>query len=163
MLWRSVSLFCSLFASHALACTVPPANWSDDPYSMVTNTPTIGLAKASRVERDGQTTTSYFETIEVLRGTPPEAFSLRGWFDTKVTDFSGHRDPSFWVSNSAGGAITPGDCNAYGVFEANQSYLIFLDGPNHPRSFENVRSTDDLWYQTVSVAIATLKTALEKR
>jgi hypothetical protein len=163
-MWRLSGSVLYLAASHAFACTAAPANWSDDPYSMVIDTQTIVLAKATRVDRDGKWTTARFETIESLRGTPPESFSLRGWFQAeRVYDFSGHRDPGFWVSNVDGSAVAPGDCNAYGVFESGQNFLIFLDGPVHPRSFENVRSSEDLWYQTVSAAVARLTMVLEAK
>lgn len=158
---RIAAFIASFIASGALACTAPPPHWKDSPYTMVIDTPTIVLAKAVRVDREDVWSTVRFEVIETLRGEPPEQFSLRGWSEIgQLGDFTGHRDPHFWVDNG-GGSVAPGDCKAYGVFEAGQEYLIFLDGPNYPRSFENVRSKEDLWYQTVVAALATLKMVLE--
>jgi hypothetical protein len=95
--------------------------------------------------------------VETLRGEAARTFSLRGWHeDEPVDDFTGHRDPAFWVTNIEASSVAPGDCSAYGVFQTGQTYLIFLEGPNHPRSFENVRSPDDLWLQTVRAALARL-------
>ena len=144
-------------AHPALACTIPPEHWHDDPYSMVIQTRTIVLARVEHVARRGDTTRAEFVTVETLRGEAAHTFSLRGWHeDEPVRDFGGHRDPAFWVTNAGSGSVAPGDCNAYGVFQEGQTYLIFLEGPNHPRSFENVRSPDDLWLQTVRMAVALL-------
>jgi hypothetical protein len=141
----------------ALGCTIPPEHWNDDPYSMVIQSRTIVLARVERVARRGDTTRAEFVTVETLRGEAARTFSLRGWHeDEPVDDFTGHRDPAFWVTNIEASSVAPGDCSAYGVFQTGQTYLIFLEGPNHPRSFENVRSPDDLWLQTVRAALARL-------
>ncbi len=152
-----LALVLAALSHPALGCTIPPENWNDDPYSMVIQSRTIVLARVERVARRGDTTRAEFVTVETLRGEAARTFSLRGWHeDEPVDDFSGHRDPAFWVTNIEASSVAPGDCSAYGVFQTGLTYLIFLEGPDHPRSFENIRSPDDLWLQTIRVALARL-------
>jgi hypothetical protein len=83
--------------------------------------------------------------------------------DESPGNFSGHRDPGFWRDfgwNSLRNTYFEGDCRFYGMFKVGEQYLVFLDGPSYPRSYENVKSEDDLWYLTVVDVINTLK-ALE--
>jgi hypothetical protein len=151
---RRVLVAClSLMAAPALACTSMPDHWRDDPQTMVARTPTIVLAKVASI-REGMV---QLESVKAVRGKPARTFSVRGWADKKNRgDFSGHKDPRFWaleVSNT----VWPGDCSAYGEFIVGEMYLVFLDGPNYPRSFENIRSEDDLWYQTIARAVDALR------
>lgn len=146
-----------LMATPALACTAMPNHWRDDPQTMVARTPTIVLAKVTSVREEGGSSTAQLERVRAVRGKPERTFSLEGWVDKKTRgDFSRHRDPKFWALE-VGNTVWPGDCRAYGVFRVGEMYLVFLDGPNYPRSFENIRSRDDLWYRTVVDAADALR------
>lgn len=139
-----------LMTTPALACSSQPDHWRHDPQTMVARTRTIVLAKVTAMRAEGGWSTAQLERVKAVRGKPAGTFSLRGRTDKRNPgDFSGHKDPRFWaleISNT----VWPGDCGAYGVFSVGEMYLVFLDGPNYPRSFENIKSEDDLWYRTIA-------------
>jgi hypothetical protein len=41
------------------------------------------------------------------------------------------------------------DCRIHPNFEEGRTYLVFLDEPYHPKSFERIASDSDKWLQAV--------------
>lgn len=108
-----------------------------------------------------------FETVKAVRGHPSSHFSLHARFgDESLGDLSGHRDPRFWrfgfgAHTALRNTFPLSSCGDFvGMFNVGEQYLVFLDGPDYPTRYENVKSEDDLWYLTVVDVINTLN-ALE--
>lgn len=98
-----------------------------------------------------------FVVIETLKGETPTALSLNGFSDRERLDapgdFTGHRSPAFWAMQSSN-SVSPGDCDFYGIFRQQETYLIFIVPGGHPRAFENIRSGEDLWLNVVRLLIS---------
>jgi len=98
-----------------------------------------------------------FEVIETLKGKPSNSFVLRGYTGQESQnssgDFSGHQAPAFWAMQ-ASNSVSPGDCDFYGIFREQETYLIFMLPYTHARAFENVRSKDDIWLNVVRLLTA---------
>ena len=141
----------------ALSCTILPAHLNDRPADLVDSTPAIVLARAvSFTDPDGGSLATFtFEAVRTLKGNPPKSFRLDGYHAKKVGspgDFQQHKDPKFWAFE-AGNSIQPGNCQAHGLFEVGQTYLIFLRRDSHYRAYENIRSPEDLWLKVVETLI----------
>ena len=142
----------------ASACIAPPKGYYEDYVSLVENTPTIVLARASSVE-DGdpeELRTVSFIPTRTLKGRLEDSKKviLTGYVVDdalrKPNDFDSHKDPRFWAL-SIGNSGTPGDCQAYGVFHLGSEYLLFVRQQGHLKGFELIRSPDDLWLQVIEL------------
>jgi len=149
-----VGLLAFIYASESFACSVPPSHWSASVEEMVRSTPTIVLARATREVEDGNWRVFHFESISSLKGEAPATFSLRTVRGGQNRgDYSQHQDPLFWGREFAGNYVDPGSCTAYGQFSVNETYLVFVGGPDYPKSYEIVRSEQDFWFRVVSATV----------
>ena len=142
---------------------MPPNSLFESDLQLVSSTDAIVLARVIGLESaiyqpqfKRRKAVFHFETAEVIKGQPPSLFDLDGFVVADgvdaSNDFNGHLNPEFWADHSAN-SIMPGDCKAYGIFSAGETYLIFLRQQPHVRSFENVRSQDDLWLRVVKLLV----------
>jgi len=94
----------------------------------------------------------HLEVVETLKGEAGPQLSLSGnevsGDAAENADFDSHRAAQFWAGMKSN-SVSPGDCNDYGKFQLNETYLIFVRENSHYHGFENIRSPDDLWLQVV--------------
>ncbi|MEW5250574.1 hypothetical protein [Microbulbifer discodermiae] len=149
--------FISLLAPATVwACFAPPAYLMESDARLVANTPIIVLATAMNEipTKEDRLPSFEFQVKEILKGNPPENFTLNGYSakeqENGPGDFQNHLMPHFWAFNT-GNSIQPGDCEAYGLFEVGQEYLIFLRRNSHPRAYEKISTKKDLWYKVIKL------------
>lgn len=153
-----LSVLGALAPSLASACYVPPAALISHHTALVGQSNTIVLARVTgQSDRMGLSMgelrpLAQFETVEVLRGTVTPSFSLNnGVFVSSgkddIGDFDGHRNSVFW-DKMITRQWNSSDCQMHPVFSAGRTYLLFIDQP-HWRAYEEIRSPDDLWLQSV--------------
>ena len=158
-------IFCSyilLFTgSSAFACSIIPEAQSSSVNDLVNRTENIVLARVKRLNPD---TNNFhiieFEVDEILKGAQTSNFTLRGKQATgeKIgNDFNKHNNLQFLAYLNTGNFFRAEDCNLYGYYEVNRQYLIFLETPHHPKSFELISSYDDSWLNDVKKQITKAK------
>ncbi len=151
------TIFISILSTYSLACVVPPTTLLSSDRELISRSPNIALAEISKHESDNSKyiDTFSFTTVKVIRGEVPKTFNLKGYLaseEENFGDFSKHQQPVFWAF-SAGNSVMPGDCSAYGIYEVGKTYLIFFNELSHIRSFEEIKSKDDLWLNVVKLLI----------
>jgi len=157
----ALPILCLILAMPAFswACTVPPPYLYVSHHDLVLTSEAIVLAKAVEVRTNTQSeyATFAFETVEVLKGSPPDTFELYGLkagryaesnYGVDGGDFEGHRSPSFWAWNLGNSAMNTA-CSTHGVFATGQRYLIFMRDKPHFRAYENIREENDLWLDVI--------------
>lgn len=149
-----------IMADSASACFAPPPELIKHHSELVADSRQIVWARAlepsNMLARLGLFDEApSFKVIEVLKGAVPAQFRLpNGRYagsnrdnEYVSSDFDKHRDLSVWdhfLTRQWNNSM----CEMEPVFEAGESYLIFLDHP-HWRAYEIVRSQDDLWLTAV--------------
>jgi hypothetical protein len=162
-----------IYMSSAFACVAPRPGMYDRNKELVESSEYIVVAKAIKVSVPTQSQATRwpvaefsFEAVRILKGNPPPRFFLVGMDARKVKgipkDFNGHRNPDFWAFDG-GNTIQPGDCVSYGLFEVGQTYLVFQRKQSHSRSYENIRTKDDLWLAVVDLLVKEQKKEPLKR
>jgi hypothetical protein len=149
---------CSILLSNlTFACTGIPIPQTHTHEQLVKRTDNIVLARASQPQPvNGDLHVVKFYVTDVLKGSPENSFDLTGLVadqNNGNTDYNKHNDLKFWAYSNTGNFKRLNNCNIYGYFKAGEQYLIFIDPPFHPRSFELVSSTEDAWYQEVKKII----------
>ncbi|MGH1487392.1 MAG: hypothetical protein ACRBCI_14350 [Cellvibrionaceae bacterium] len=146
-----------LLSNTVAACTGIPVPQTHSHEQLVKRTENIVLARAFRPQLvNGELHTVKFYVTDVLKGSQEGNFDLTGFAadqNNGNTDFNKHNDLKFWAYSNTGNFKRLENCNLYGYFKQGEQYLIFLDAPYHPRSFEIVSSTDDAWYKEVIAII----------
>lgn len=146
-----------LLSTTVAACVDIPTQQNHSHEQLVKRTETIVLAKAVLIQpAGGDLHTVKFYVSKVLKGAQKNNFELTGLAaDLKNgnNDYNKHNDLRFWAYSNTGNFKRFENCNLYGYFKQGEQYLIFLDPPFHPRSFEIVSSTEDAWYKEVVTLI----------
>ncbi|MEO0442292.1 MAG: hypothetical protein AAFZ92_00920 [Pseudomonadota bacterium] len=157
---RLLCILC-LFAVAARSvaeCVNIPADQNASHQQLVERTDTIALATALAPQRiNGDIYVIPFRVVERIKGSPPLRFEITGLRadDSQANaDFNRHNDLKFWVYANTGNFKRTSDCNIYGYFRANRQYLVFIDKPHHPRSFELITADDDAWLAEVKKIVA---------
>lgn len=150
---RVLGLAAGLTSQFAFACENIPESQTQSINQLVSRSQNIVLAQAKKPEigSDGFFTVE-FEVNDVLKGSQWSNFILQGKAatpDKLGNDFNKHNDLQFWAYLNTGNFFRDKDCNLYGYFERGRQYLIFLDKPFHPKSFELISSQDDGWLKEV--------------
>lgn len=139
-----------------IACSAPPSYLTVPYYELISRTNRIALAEVVKIDSVGEHQYEYqFELEERVKGNVDNSFSMTfenypSPFVKKAPDkdFNQHRGGVFWDQNAAR-QINDTDCRMHPVFEKGSTYLLFLDKPYHWKSFEVIKSKEDLWLQTV--------------
>lgn len=157
-----ILVFLLLFVSAvpAAACFAPPAEFTRHHGELVADAVRIAWARALEPSSPRSLPGLFgvaprFEVIEVLKGDVPDEFTLaNGRYsvgpendDFLNSDFDGHHDLAVWdrmLTRQWNNSM----CQMEPAFVPGETYLIFLDSP-HWRSYEIVRSDDDLWLKAV--------------
>jgi hypothetical protein len=155
---RKIAAVFSLISMSASACFVSPAEQTISPSELLKRTNNIILAKViSATASMGTVEVEYtFQTIKVFKGKHVDNFKISGrpLFEGWMQNFNHHNDEVFW-ENKGGRHLNSPDCKIYPRFTAGATFLIFLDGPYHRKSFENIirthgdKQTKDKWLQYV--------------
>ena len=141
------------------ACMIPPPHLSDHHTQLVSSAKSIVLAAAVGLDDSDSSdfATFVFKPVETLKGESPARFELYGVKSGSVTasdnvasgdDYDGHRSPLFWAWG-LGNSVMLSTCDAYGVFEVGEKYLIFIRDKPHVRAYEVIREDDDLWLAVI--------------
>jgi hypothetical protein len=138
-----------LATTNTFACTDIPANQLQSHQQLVARTSSIVVAQVISLQPiNGDFNLVEFLVVDTLKGNQKSNFSLSG-FPAKDKlgryDYGQHRDLDFLVYSNTGNFTRLDDCRVYGHFEQGRQYLIFIDQPHHPRSFEVISSPDDGW------------------
>ncbi len=149
-----------LFLFHhsiATSCENLPAEQLWNTQDLVSNTKNIVLAQAYEPQKiSGDVYITEFFVTEVLKGDQQSNFSLNGklaYGKLGRNTFNNHNSMQFWVYANTGNYSRDNNCVIYGYFEEGRKYLIFVDQPNHPRSFELIESPSDAWLAEVKKII----------
>ena len=74
-----------------------------------------------------------------------------------MTDFSGHRDPSFWESHEGRLGIK-GDCSVIEpAFVPGKRYVLLLGIAPDLKQYEQLADADDRWLQFVESSLSAAK------
>ncbi len=137
-------------SSEAAACFLPPDDQRVKPEQLVARTGRIALAKVVAIEPVDQGVRYRFQRVEALKGVVASTFTIDGEREMAQSDddFHGHRDNA---SGQVIGGRTPNwpDCAIHPSFQEGGRYLVFLDRPYHPWSFERIVVDDDRWLREV--------------
>lgn len=121
--------------------------WSTQ--ELINNTRNIVLAQAYKPQNvSGEIYITEFFVTELLKGDQLSNFSLTGKLAFEKlgrNTFNNHNDIQFLVYSDTGNFSRDENCNIYGHFEEGRKYLLFVDQPKHPRSFEVIESPSDAW------------------
>ncbi|CAI3801374.1 hypothetical protein [Rheinheimera sp. MM224] len=110
-----------------------------------------------------------FKVDETLRGKERSLLKLRGadmdykgdFYKSSFHEWAGkHHVAEFWSFLADNGADF-GDCVNRGYYRVGMQYLIFLNDDSLRRSFEPIRSADDLWLSTIRQAASSQNTMEE--
>jgi len=145
-----------LVAEYALSCSDMPYEYQVRYYELIERTENIVLANVSRIDTLNNSHLEYhFRTVENLRGDRyTNSFSLTYPINetiaarTKNDDFDKHRSRDFWGLRNARTQMDS-DCRLYPIFQAGDSYLLFLGEKDHRRGYELIKSENDLWLEVV--------------
>ena len=149
----ALCLTTGLTSQVASACDKIPESQTQSINQLITRTNNIVIAQAKKPEIGGDGLyTVEFEVSDVLKGSQWSNFILQGkptTPDKLGNDFNKHGDLQFWAYLNTGNFFRDKDCNLYGYFERGRQYLIFIDKPFHPKSFELISSQEDSWLKEV--------------
>jgi len=146
------------FYSTAFACSAPPDEQLTPATELVQRTPTIVLARVTKVERGERGTYHYtFKSEKILKGNPADTFIIDGWAPEGADDletFDDHKNENFWKDTS-GRCSCSSDCVIHPTFSPRAIYLIFLEAPYHKKSFERIARLNggDKWLTWVEEQI----------
>ena len=131
----------------AFACSAPPEEQLSPATELVQRTPTIVLARVTKVERGERGIYHYtFKSEKTLKGKPADTFIIDGWspeFSEPAETFDDHTKDDFWKDNG-GRCHNSSDCQIHPAFTAGAAYLIFLEAPYHRKSFELIAHSEGL-------------------
>jgi len=150
---------CVTFSLEVNACNTKELNEFSSKREQVLISQNIVLAKAiKQVLKDGNIVT-IFSVSEALKGKADKTlelvfkpFSIQSEHDFD-NEFNLHLDSRFWT-NIVARANTSSDCSLTTNFRVGSNYLLFIDKPYRPNSFELIKSKDDYWYQLIKHIIA---------
>jgi hypothetical protein len=133
-MFRSLAPILGIVAcTDASSCYLPTSELHMTPSRLVNETPVIVRAKVISTDKGGaveyakQPGSYRFQVTEVIQGTSATTTDLPGDLDPSSiwdTNFSDHKDPSFWANN-AGRLGNIGDCQILPAAEfiVGQTYL----------------------------------------
>lgn len=159
LFWFLVFFSCPF--EEAFCCPqIPPEEFT--PYTNLihwTSRIALGILDKTVPHSDG-TIEYLFKTVRVVKGEVGETFTMVG-VDTGLSlfnsDFEGHADKKFWEDPALGRSQSFIDCKIHPLFHQGDQYLIFLDEPYHPKSFERIITLQDKWFVEVSSIVSVLK------
>lgn len=159
ILYLFLFMECMTFSLEVNACNAKELNKFSSKKEQVLISQNIVLAKAiKQVLNDGNIVTT-FSVSEVLKGKADKTlelvfkpFSIQSEHDFD-NEFNLHLDSRFWT-NIVARANTSSDCSYTANFRLGSYYLLFIDKPYRPNSFELIKSKDDYWYRQIKHIIA---------
>ena len=137
-----VCFVAAVLKSSASACFSTPAEQIVSPEALVARTKQIVLARVVKAEADFKTSdvTYSFVVDQTVKGENPKIFTIVGaslFYPEDLTTFDYHRSERFWKQD-AGRCQHDTDCVIHPAFAVGDTYLIFVDGPYHRKSFERI-------------------------
>ena len=162
-------LLCLFVVTPTFACTILPSNeepdWGEiakaDSVAYLVKHSEIYLAKAvSKNTIYNHMAEFTFHVEKVIRGTQRAEINLEGadvdfkegFYEHSYHEIvKDHTEPEFWSFQMDSGADF-GDCTNKGFYRIGTSYLILLNDKSLRRSFEPIKTEEDLWLKTIELA-----------
>lgn len=145
-----VVIFLAAIISNAVACetgfTAPPKTLD----SIYSNADRIFYGSVNGISTIGDKSQYTFSVIKNIKGKTAANYSLsvRSNTPNNFRDFNGHRNLMFW-DRYVTRAVLDSDCHESASFKLGHSYVIFHSDKDKTFGFEEVKSVDDLWYQSL--------------